>query len=78
MDEMRKIQADLRYDNLLVVPCVCRAGGLAMLWKDEVNLDVQTYSLNHMNARIMNNPNSPWRLMGFYGRSEEQQKHKVS
>ena len=31
VDEMRKIQTDLRYDNLFVVPCVHRAGGLAML-----------------------------------------------
>lgn len=58
MDEMRKIQADLRYDNFLVVPCVRRAGGLAMLWKDEVNLDIKTYSLNHIDAHIMTDPHA--------------------
>ena len=59
MDEMRKIQADLRYDNFLAVPCVRKAGGLAMLWKDEVNLDIQTYSLNHIDAHIMTDPHAP-------------------
>ncbi|XP_075665634.1 uncharacterized protein LOC142635339 [Castanea sativa] len=76
MDEMRKFQADLRYDNLLVVPCVRRADGLAMLWKDEVRLDVQTYCLNHIDAHILTDPNSPWRLTGFYGRPEDQRKHE--
>lgn len=72
VDEMRQIQADIRYDNLLVVPCVHRAGGLAMLWKNEANLDIQTYSLNHIDACIMIDPHSPWRLTGFYGRPKEQ------
>ena len=44
VDEMKKIQADLRYDNMLVVPCIHKADGLAMLWKKEVNLHIQTYS----------------------------------
>lgn len=64
VDEMRNIQVDLRYDNMLDVPCVRRVGGLAMLWKDEITLDFQTYSLNHIDACIMINPNSPWRLIG--------------
>jgi len=76
VDEMRKVQADLRYDNLLAVPCVRRASGLAMLWKDEVRLDVQTFSLNHIDAHILTDQNSPWRLTGFYGKLEEQRKHE--
>ena len=38
VEEMKK---DLRYDGMLAVPCVWRAGGLAMLWKSEVALDIQ-------------------------------------
>ena len=59
MDEMKKIQADLRYDNMLVVPCIHRASALAMLWKEEVNLHIQTYSHNHIDAHIMIDPNTP-------------------
>lgn len=44
VDEMRRIQADLHYRSMLVVLCIRRAGGLAMLWKEEVSLDIQTYS----------------------------------
>ena len=50
VDEMKKIQVDLHYDSMLAIPCVRRANGLAMLWKDDVDLHVQTYSLNHIDA----------------------------
>ena len=76
VDEMRRIQADLHYRSMLVVLCIRRAGGLAMLWKEEVSLDIQTYSSNHIVAHIMTDPNSLWRLTGFYGRPEELRKHE--
>ena len=31
VDEMKKIQIELWYDNMLVVPCIHKLGGLAML-----------------------------------------------
>ena len=76
VDEMRRIQADLHYRSMLVVLCILRAGGLAMLWKEEVSLGIQTYSSNHIDAHIMTDPNSPWRLTGFYGRPGELRKHE--
>lgn len=76
IDEMKKIQANLHYQLMLVVHCFQRAGGLAMSWKGEVNLHIQAYSLNHIDAHIMNELNSPWRITGFYGRLEEHRKHE--
>lgn len=76
VDEMRNIQAELHYDSMLAVPCIRRAGGLAMLWKVRVDLHVQTYSQNHIDTHIMNGNSSPWRLTRFYGRQEEHQKHE--
>ena len=66
----------LHYDAMLVVPCVRRAGGLAMMWKAGVDLHVQTFSLNHIDARIMNNSPTPWRITGFYGRPKAHRKHE--
>lgn len=37
---MKKIQVDLRYDNMLAVRCIHRASALAILWKEEVNLHI--------------------------------------
>lgn len=76
VEEMRNIQAELHYDSMLAVPCVRRAGGLAMLWKAYVNLHIQTYSLNHIDARIMTDIASPRRLTSYYGRLEEHCKHE--
>lgn len=76
VDKIKKIQAYLHYNSMLAVLCVRRPGGLAMLWKDDVDLHVQTYSLNHIDARIITDPSSPWRLMRFYGRPEEHRKHE--
>ena len=44
VDEMKKIQANLHYDSMIAISCVRRAGGLAVLWKANVELHVQTYS----------------------------------
>ena len=33
VDEMKNIQAHLHYNSMLAITCVCRVGGLAMLWK---------------------------------------------
>ena len=43
VDEMKKLQDDLRYQSMLAVPSIQKSGGLAMLWKEEVNLHIQTY-----------------------------------
>lgn len=50
--EMRRIQADLPYRCMVVIPSVRRRGGLALLWIEDVDLHVQTYSPNHMDALI--------------------------
>ena len=66
MAEMRRIQANLPYRCMVDIPSVHRRGGLALLWMADVDLHVQTYSPNHIDALITKD-NSFWRLTGFYG-----------
>ena len=75
MEEMKKIQADLTYHCMVVVPSVRRRGGLALLWMADVELHLQTYSPNHIDALIKKD-NSFWRFTGFYGWPEEQRKRE--
>ena len=44
-------------------------GGLALFWKKEVDVDVdvETSSLNHIDALINRGKEDGWRFMGFYG-----------
>ena len=74
VEEMRSIQEDLPYRCMLAVPCTQRRSGLALLWKEEVNLNIQTYSPHHIDALIPNDEQHLWRLTGFYGWPEESQK----
>lgn len=60
MDEMRKIQANLQCPNMLAVPSDHRRGGLAMFWTNDTNLHIQTYSPNHIDALIHDDPTTPW------------------
>ena len=62
---------------MLVVPCLGRRGGLAMLWKEEVDLNIQTYNQNHINALILTKQNMSWRITGFYGKPEEHLRHET-
>ena len=59
VEEMRQIQNDLQFDSMVAVPCLRRWGGLAMLWKADVDLHIQTYTQNHIDAIIFSNPTSP-------------------
>lgn len=75
---MRSIQVDLPYDAMLAVPFLGRRGGLAMLWKEEeVNLQVQTYTQNNIDALVLIDPMKPWRITGFYGKPEEHLSHET-
>ena len=64
--KMRQIQAELPYQCMLAEPSIRRCGDLALLCMDEVDLYVQTFTLNHINALIMNDLSNPSRLIGFY------------
>lgn len=71
VEEMRRIHADLPYRCMLAVPNVWQAVGLALLWKEEIDLHVQTFILNHIDELIMNDTAHPWKLIGFYGWLDE-------
>lgn len=79
VEEMRNVKKELHYQGGLVVPCDRSwggsRGGLAMLWKDEINLHIQTYSPHHIDAIILIGTRAPWRITGFYGYPEEYHKH---
>ena len=68
VDEMKWIQNEIHFDAMLAIPCLGRRGGLAMLWKDKVDLNIQTYNQNNIDALILTKQNMSWRITGFYGK----------
>lgn len=76
LEEMRGIQDDLPYKCMFVVPSIRRSGVLALLWMEEIDLHIQIFTLNHIDALIKDDPANSWRLTGFYGWPEEHRKQE--
>ena len=69
--EMNGIKEGLKRTQGLVVPSEGRNGGLALLWKEELKVDAQSYSDSHIDAIVgQEEDGQQWRLTGFYGNPE--------
>ena len=66
----------LPFKNKLIVKKPDAGGGLALLWKPEVNLDVINYTEHHILAKVVEADGFQWYLTGFYGWAEASQKPK--
>ena len=51
-----------------------KKGGLALFWKEDFPLDIETFSPNHIDSMINKNQVNEWRFTGFYGESETQKR----
>ena len=58
------------FTNGLVIPSHGRSGGLALLWRKEINVDVQSFSDRHIDAIVTEDRGFKWRITGFYGNLE--------
>lgn len=66
--KVEKVRYKLGMEQSFVVDSLGKSGGLAMLWKSEVNAQLHTYSHNHISLTITPEfGGHPWRLSGFYG-----------
>ena len=71
VSKMASIKRKLDQQQGLVVPSVQRGGGLALLCKSSMKVDVQTYSPWHIVAIIIEEQsNKQWRFTGFYSHLE--------
>ena len=76
-DRLKKLCDDLHLDEKWVVPKVTRASGLALLWKNSVQIDVESSSLNHINIIVNKGKNDSWRFTSIYGMPETGRKHET-
>ena len=75
--ETKQTVKEMRQDSMLAVPCLGRKGSLAIMWNEEMDLHIQTYTQNHIDTLILIDHNSPWRIIGFNGKPEEQLQHET-
>ena len=69
-DVMRKIQ----FENMFVSPRTTRGGGLILFWRESVNVSVEGFDKNHIDAIINKNKENKWRFTGFYGEPNTQKR----
>uniref|UniRef100_A0A803QLZ9 Reverse transcriptase domain-containing protein n=1 Tax=Cannabis sativa TaxID=3483 RepID=A0A803QLZ9_CANSA len=64
----------LRFDSVLEVPRQGLGGGILLFLKDSVDVNVVTYSLNHVDCIINNFNVKDWHFSGYYGSPYADQK----
>ena len=64
----------IRFDQKFFVERINKGGGLALFWRDGIEVEVETSSLNHIDAIINKSLDKPWRFTGFYGELETQKR----
>ena len=67
---LERIGRKIQFSNLFVVPRHSIGGGLALYWPADMNVDVQTFSVRHIDAIIDLGVNDAWPFTGFYGDPE--------
>jgi hypothetical protein len=62
-----RLKIQLGFKSVFVVDSVGKNGGLALLWNDDIVINIQNYSKRHINAVVKLDINSqPWTSIGFY------------
>ena len=76
-DRLTKIYDDLHFYEKWVVPRVTRVGDLALLWKNTIQIDVDSSSLNHIDVIVNKGKEDSWRFTGIYGLPEASRKSET-
>ena len=64
---LKEIQRNINFENLFFVERNNRGGGLALYWKNSLDLHVESSSKNHIDSIINKGRGEAWRFTGFYG-----------
>jgi hypothetical protein len=68
--QLELIRVQLHFSNKLVVPRRNKGGGLALFWKQTLDLQISSYSYSHIDTIVDAASGVPWRFTAFYGAPE--------
>ena len=68
---------ELPYPNKFIIKKPYGGGGLALIWKTNVQVEVINFTDHHILARVVEEDGFAWMLTYFYGWLEVSQKHKL-
>ncbi|KAG8491126.1 hypothetical protein CXB51_014280 [Gossypium anomalum] len=70
----QRVQTRCRIQNGLAVNLEIWNLGLALMWKDEMDVTIQSYSKHHINSIINMRRTSNIRVTGYYGHANPNEK----
>jgi exonuclease III len=77
-NKIELIRTKIGFNNMFVVECVGKSGGLALFWEDGNNVEVQNFSHRHINAIVHNRVvDVDWKFTGFYGHPDSTKHHEA-
>ena len=62
-----KLYGELPFPNRIIVKHPNSGGGLALIWKNEVQLQLMNYTANHILVKVREDDGFEWWLTSFYG-----------
>ena len=74
-DRLKSLLRNFVCDQKFVVSKINQGGGLALLWRSDIDVNVVSSSLNHIDAVINLGKEHSWRFTGFYGNPETHKHH---
>lgn len=66
-DGFGSLCGDLPFPNWLVVKQPDSAGGLALIWNEDVKIDLINFTLNHILVKVIKEDGFEWFFTCFYG-----------
>ncbi|KAK8335247.1 hypothetical protein V6Z12_A09G041200, partial [Gossypium hirsutum] len=66
-NDFRRVQNNCRLQNGLAVNSEGWSGGLALMWRDGMNVSIQNFSKHHIDSKVRLDDNKTIRVTGFYG-----------
>ena len=64
---LQEIKLKIEFDNLFFVERNNRGGGLALCWRNSIDVHVDTFFKNHIDYIINKGREDEWCFTGFYG-----------
>ena len=71
-----KLYGELPFPNRIIVKHPNSGGGLAVIWKNEVQLQLVNYTANHILVKVREDDGFEWWLTSFYGWPEACHQYK--
>ncbi|XP_075665534.1 uncharacterized protein LOC142635222 [Castanea sativa] len=73
---LEEIKVRCKFGGSIEVSKENQGGGIAIFWKADYDLSMDTYSINHIDAIVNKGKEGEWRFTGFYGEPDTAKCHE--